>query len=65
MEEKVLIVLFKSGDLQFYSNPKVHKKENFQKGARFFLVDDETPAIDICEWIGCGYDSTGFKEIDL
>lgn len=57
----VTIVLFKDGTFQFFATEQ--DKKNFQSSARFFEVKDDYQVIDICEWIGLGYQKDRVKEI--
>lgn len=67
-EEKCLLVLFEDGCLNIFCGTYGHRKSHYQKGAKFFAVDDNTTAIEITEWRGGRISErvgVKFKEINL
>ena len=54
--DKCYIVLHEDGCMMTFNSQQ--RKEDFQKGVRFFEVEPDTHIFDICSWIRDGHEDT-------
>ena len=69
-KDRIMVVLYPDGSMMPMTwsrhNDMAYEervKTMHQPGSRFFLVRDDRPLYELCEWYAKGNDQIGFEEI--
>jgi len=53
---KIYIVLFRDGSMQFFNNKRSVQQDNYQTGSMCFEVFGNLTLLDLMDWIECAYE---------